>query len=460
MLYTPRAKRLENFIIILLGAITALQLFSAASYNLSAVQIKAELSLFGRGQTSFIINPFGEIRARTHSLPLHLILSLESIDLEQLEEVVVGQKPQELLQQIIVTEGRPILYSYILRTLLLGGIGGGVANFFWSREKRAFLEGLLIGFLLISALLLSVYSSYDMGAFTDPEFVGMLKAAPWMMSLVEEGLKNIHALGDQMRTIAQNLEDIFASINAQEPTGIFQSHRRILHVSDIHNNPVAFPFIQEIISTFQVEMVIDTGDLTDYGTALEAEIAASIANLPVPYIFVPGNHDSPAVISYLQQLNNVTVLEGGSINRGGIRITGLKDPSSEGREVGVADAHQLADYQEGLLTLISQLEGIPDIVAVHDIRLAEPLIGRIPVILHGHTHTPKMIQKQGTTIIDAGTTGAAGIRGLEGKTEIPYSLALLHFREDAAGYTLMAVDLIRIRSRGGGFHLERLAVDP
>ena len=41
---------------------------------------------------------------------------------------------------------------------------------------------------------------------------------------------------------------------------------RVLHVSDIHNNPVAFDFMEQIINNFNVDFVIDTGDITDYGT--------------------------------------------------------------------------------------------------------------------------------------------------------------------------------------------------
>ena len=46
-----------------------------------------------------------------------------------------------------------------------------------------------------------------------------------------------------------------------------------------------------------MDLVIDTGDLTDYGTAIETGLAGQIKTTKgVPYLFIPGNHDSPEVI--------------------------------------------------------------------------------------------------------------------------------------------------------------------
>lgn len=449
-----------NLLSILLGALLALHLFSGSTYTLSAFQIRSDLSLLDQHSTSLRIKPFGEIQAKTHRSPLHFILSIESIDLERLEEDLAGKDPLGFLEELLQGEARLRLFSFFIRLLLLGGIGGGLLLALFRREKRLFLEGFIIGLLIAGALLLPAYQTYNLEAFRNPSFNGMLEAAPWMMGLVEEGLKTIHLLGDQVRAVTQNLEEIFASIHALEPGAMVTSDLRVLHVSDIHNNPVAFHFIEEMAEAFQVDMVIDTGDLTDYGTALEAEIAASISSLPAPYIFVPGNHDSPAVIEYLKDLHGVIVLERGSVEINGLLILGLQDPAAEGREIQASSQIAIEEYQEELKSLLRELERPPTILAVHDFRLAEPFLGEAPIILHGHSHGIEMRQEEGSVVINAGTTGAAGLRGLEGRKDIPYSLALLHFKEGEGSYQLLAVDLIRIRSRGGGFQLERVTVDP
>ena len=60
---------------------------------------------------------------------------------------------------------------------------------------------------------------------------------------------------------------------------------------------------------------------------------------------------------------------------------------------------------------------MPDIFGVHNNRIAlaiEP--GVFPVILFGHNHVLEVVQKEETMYINAGTTGASGIRGFQART--------------------------------------------
>ena len=54
------------------------------------------------------------------------------------------------------------------------------------------------------------------------------------------------------------------------------------------------------------DLIIDTGDLTDWGTPLEAEIITRIEELAIPYLFAAGNHEAPDVLARLGQTSNVT----------------------------------------------------------------------------------------------------------------------------------------------------------
>ena len=41
---------------------------------------------------------------------------------------------------------------------------------------------------------------------------------------------------------------------------------RVLHVSDLHLNPQAFDVIEQIVDQFAIDVVVDTGDINDWGT--------------------------------------------------------------------------------------------------------------------------------------------------------------------------------------------------
>lgn len=241
-----------------------------------------------------------------------------------------------------------------------------------------------------------------------------------------------------------------------EPGGTVDGEIKVAHISDLHNNPAGMDFVRQVVNTFGVDMVIDTGDITDFGTEIEAGLAAPIEDFGIPYIFVPGNHDSPEVIARMQEFTNVTVLEEGQVEILGLRIAGIADPSSRDTGMVVAPDPVLNEYTERLQRVIDEGEELPHIVAVHHPRIAQTFLGRIRVILTGHTHQLSITERGESVMINAGTTGASGIRGLQARGETPFSLVLLHFGRQADDELyLKAADIIQVFQLQSGFLLER-----
>jgi len=59
--------------------------------------------------------------------------------------------------------------------------------------------------------------------------------------------------------------------------------------------------VRELAEKTKVNLVIDTGDLSDLGLPIENELSKGIAELKVPYLFVAGNHDSQATVAAIRQ---------------------------------------------------------------------------------------------------------------------------------------------------------------
>ena len=104
-----------------------------------------------------------------------------------------------------------------------------------------------------------------------------------------------------------------------------ESMVRVLHVSDIHNNPAAFDFMDQIINNFNVDFVIDTGDITDYGTFLEDMVIKSYLSCRW-IMFCSGNHDSPKTLELIKTMDNVTILDGEISTVKGIDILDFRMP--------------------------------------------------------------------------------------------------------------------------------------
>ena len=52
----------------------------------------------------------------------------------------------------------------------------------------------------------------------------------------------------------------------------------LLHVSDLHLNPAGFDLMRQVVDQFQVDGVLDTGDITDWGSAPENQLIGSVGS--------------------------------------------------------------------------------------------------------------------------------------------------------------------------------------
>jgi predicted phosphodiesterase len=416
------------------------------------------------GESRLVIPLLGEIKAHTHRWPVVFSLRMEKIDPALLQHELAGYvNPQEYLGELLPRLQRLCLL-FLAKLVLLGGVAGGmVALIFGRRDCRRFWRAVAAGFCAVLLLLGGVALGYDREALKNPRYEGMLAFAPWVLQLIDQGLSYLPELSERLSLVAGNMDRLVTQVDLLTPLAKAEGEIKILHVSDIHNNPAAFEFIKPLLAGFAVDLVIDTGDLTDYGTALETGLAGVIKTLGVPYLFIPGNHDSPEVLNSLKRLPNLVILRKGTYNFQGLTILGWEDPAARSAGVLLAGEEELAAEAEALAGYLANFSENVDLLATHNVKLAGKVKDRIPVVLHGHDHRAAVTQEETTCFIDAGTSGAAGLRGLE-KDPPPYSVALLHFNrskepEGGASYRLSAVDLIRVYSLGGKLALERVVVD-
>ena len=436
-------------------AVLVINFTAVKTYKLTAFDVKLDLSLSKEPQTQLQFPPIGKLSAATHWSPIDLKLTLEAIHQEKLANIVSDLDNKKELLSLLKKRGQIILRFFLLRLIFLGALGGIIGTGIIDLSRPSLFLGALVGILVVILVSGVTYYSYDIDQFHDVEFEGMLEAAPWMLGLIEEGISDIKQLSYEMELIASNMATLFNKVDSLRPLSRVAGDFKVLHVSDIHNNPLSIKFIKQIVDSFRVDFVIDTGDITDYGSPLEVNLLNELKTLNVPYIFVPGNHDSPNITQELSKFSNIEVLKEKIIEVQGIGIAGLADPSAASNEVTVISGAELTSAQEKLVKLIAQSKRKIDIVAVHQVELADPLLGKVPLLIHGHDHSFKIYDKKGTLIIDAGTTGAAGIRGLKSKEGIPYSVTLLHFAGGKEELKLKFVDIIKFYNRHSGFILER-----
>ncbi len=454
--YLKRAKKLYLPLMAVAGSLLLISLFGHMSFYIEALQFRVKVQLHETGYTEVEIPPLGTIRAHTHATPVKLNVRLENIDPQSLQQFL-AEPPQ---REEIIDKGKSVLrrvavifIAKLTALALLGGLLGVLVT--GTREPRKYITGLAAGFLLVCALFSGTYLTYDQGAFRNPQYSGMLRVAPWMVSMAQETLGKIETLGEQLEQVASGLNQLYARVDELHPLLTTEGEFKILHVSDLHNNPAGMDFILRVAKLFEADMIVDTGDISDFGSPLETLLLDRLHQLDIPYLFIPGNHDSPSIVEKMQSIPRVTVVNG-LLEINGLVFYGVPDPSSAGNFITPPDLGSLPRLSAEVKDKLDRLPRDVDILLLHNDKMARILAGSAPVILFGHNHRQEVDTRKGSIMVNAGTSGAAGIRGLQA-LKIPYSVTLLHFSPgEGDKLELIAADSISVVNPLQGFSLERI----
>lgn len=445
---------IASILLTIMGMMLFISLFGQMTFSIEALQFRMSVEFTDRGLTRVEIPPLGVISAHTHITPVKIIVRLENIDFESLKEFISRSPEQEKIIAGARKEIRQVLTIYVIKLLGLAALGGAFGMFLLRRKGIIpLVKGAIGGLSLALVLLAGTYFTFDTGEFQNPRYEGVLRAAPWMVNLAEEALGKIESLSRKMQVVATNLYDLYEQIDRLKPLQKTENDIRVLHVSDLHNNPAGIEFVQGVARLFDVHLIIDTGDISDYGTPLEALLLDRLKTIDRPYMFVPGNHDSPDIVNGIRQIPGVTLLDG-MTEFNGLHIMGFPDPASYSFSVIPPGMDDIPEYVDQIKEKLARATGNVNIVAVHNNRIAERLAGQAPVIIFGHNHLLAIEEKENSILINAGTSGASGLRGLQ-SFKSPYSVVLLHFRPVDGEMKLVAADTINVKNLRQGFTLER-----
>ncbi len=452
------------------GAVLSVSLLGRSTYSWHGFEVELRLLPARQGETRLVLTPLGSLQAHTHAAPVALIASLQQVHVEEIKKLLDMPPKRDDLAQDFERAARADLKDFVIRQLLLAAGGGLIAPFLLRQKRfRSYLAAMLIGAVCTGLVLTNALTTFQGKAFEKPVYTGALKQAPWVIAFGRDAFTKIDALSQKLHTAAANFNLLYGRIAALPGEATADDGKdtfRILHVSDLHDNAAGLNFVRDVAAQFKVAFIVDTGDLTDFGSPPETYMVQSISKLPYPYIFLAGNHDSHVITDAFRTVPNVTVLNGQVITVEGVTLLGLPNPASDRPGVGSVDALPAALQANGenLLKVVQSLASPPDILAVHDPEEAIPLWNHVPLVLFGHEHrdyveikeAPPLPQVLRTVLCNAGTTGAAGFRYLEKRQGVPYSCAVLTFRRPVRPGDhpiLRSIDLITLSGSLGEYSI-------
>lgn len=446
----------------LLGAAAAVTAWGPRTYQWEAFTIKAGIHLSRHGQTRLLLPPLGTIRAATHRAPLSLDLTLTSLSLDKIQALAKKSPSKSALEDSLTRAARKDIGAFLWLQIGFGALGGLLAPILLRpRRARYWLIGPLIGAGAVAILLYATYRTYKVSALRSPAYTGSLRQAPAMLGLARTAFDNAQELSTRLRGVAGDLNTLYGRITAAANLSPGGPTVRILQITDIHNNGLAVSFVQELASQFKVDAVINTGDLTDFGLPIENHLSKGLAQIPQPMLFLAGNHDSQATVRAESAEPHTTVLDGQEVTVAGLTVLGEPDPSSARAGIGSVDTSDaaLAKAAKRLAADVGKLPTPPDIVCVHNPKQAADVIGKVPLVLCGHTHTALLQTIDGTVVCNAGTTGGAGTRYFKKPGGVPLTAAILTFTQGAHP-RLLTIDQVSLAGSLGNFTLTRHGYPP
>jgi predicted phosphodiesterase len=186
----------------------------------------------------------------------------------------------------------------------------------------------------------------------------------------------------------------------------------LLVISDVHCNTSMAPLVREVATRADVDVVLNAGDTTMNGTAVEkvcVDAFASTRPPGVPMVVSDGNHDS-VTVSEAERANGETVLAGEVVEVAGVRILGDRDPH-ETRVGGGTTTVESAVEEGRRLRDVACDDGDVDLLLIHTPSVGDAAMhsGCVPFQVSGHTHTrfDPVPFGQGVRYVNGSTAGAA-----------------------------------------------------
>ncbi|MGH3715232.1 MAG: metallophosphoesterase family protein [Micromonosporaceae bacterium] len=450
-------------LVALVGAVAGVLLGGRVHHAVGPFQAEFTITPSLTGQTEVQIPPLGSLILDSHDAPATLTVRLAELDPGRTRALVSDPKAVERASATAVTD----LESGMKRLAIAAG-GSAVLGalllslLVYRRDVRrvAAVGAVAIGMLAGTAGL--AYVTFDARAIEEPRYEGLLTNAPAVVGDARRIADRYSEYRAELQRLVLNVSKLYttaSNLPVYEPDG---NTIRVLHVSDLHLNPTGFDLIATVTKQFNVDVVVDTGDITDWGSDREGRLYASgVGTVDAPYVFVRGNHDSSAIEQAVADQPNAIALDNHIGTVAGLTFAGIGDPRFT-PDKSRADDYTKAGLRLHTQTLVETIEAqhrSVDVGLVHDPVGAARLDGVTPVILAGHTHQRTVTRLDGGSLLMVeGSTGGAGLRGLQKDQPVTLDLSVLYF--DRETRTLQAYDDIKVGGAGRAeVTLERHVVD-
>ncbi|GHI91056.1 metallophosphoesterase family protein [Streptomyces olivaceus] len=438
--------------VVLLGAWLGLLVVGNVRVPVGPMNTTMTLRPSLNGGTKINVSPLGALRLDSHVAPVRLDVNVDQLDPARAEALVDHPERLSGLQDEVAHDVGHGTLDLAVRSCAAVVTGATALGLVVYRRPRPALGagGLALTLLLASGG--TAYATWNPDSVLEPKFSGLLSSAPSLVGNARSIVTEFDVYQQELARLVTNvtkLYDVTSTLPAYQPD---PTTIRVLHVSDIHLNPASWKIIASLVDQYKVNVIVDSGDTMDHGTAAENGFLDPVEDLGAPYVWVRGNHDSRGTQEYLRHLKNAHVLDDGRARTvAGLRFAGIGDPQytpDRSKADGAEASQELAGARLASALRDQTAAGTPvDVAVAHEPSAAREVDGAVPLVLSGHLHHEDMeVMKYGTRLRIEGSTGGSGLRAVEGEHPDPIQASVLYFDRDTR--RLQAWDQIKLGGLG------------
>ena len=466
----PIGRTIARALVGVAGTSLGLRLAGRTTRRIGPLDVSAELGLAADGGVRVEIPPLGAATIRSHRGPFRVTATATGVDPSSAEGLLAApggsapgaQDVKAQLDQVTRTLARDArqLGAALAARSAVAALGGAAATAaVVLRRPRDVVGAVSASAALLAGGTAVAAATLRRDAWRTPELDGLLTQAPLILGDLRTAPDRIGTYRDQLTELVETGTSVYRRI-ATLPEPPPADAIRLLHISDIHLSPLAYPLTKALVEQYRVDAVVDTGDLVDWGTPPEQLFADQVKDLGVPYVFVKGNHDSDGIAAAVAKQPNATVLEahGGPVEVAGIRFAGMADPRFTPDKTTGDDhaAHRVSEVAAEFAAAIAGAQ--VDVALAHDPAAGRALAGVVPLLLAGHTHKRSVRRFGDTVVLVQGTSGGSGLRGVQQDPTTPVSLSIVYL--ERATKRLHTVDEITLGGIGSvSLNVVRRSVD-
>ena len=403
------------------------------------------------GGTVIDVPPLGTLRLNSHAGPVELKAQVARIRPAQASQLISDNAAYDRLTRKIGGEVVRGLVIMLVKAVLLALGVAALAGLVVFRGWRPALWSAVAAFNGLILVAIIAIATFDPQSVVEPRFTGLLAGAPQLVGDAKSVVPPVRHLPRAARqTRRQRLYRLY------DVTSTLPTYRA---GPDHDPGPARLRHPPEPggLERHQVggSPVPDPDDHRHRGPhrprhRTGGEVREQHLRPEGPYVFIRGNHDSHLIQQAVAKQKNAIVLDGQTKVVGGLRIYGIGDPRFTPDKMtndDAVDAEQMLATGQAAATRLRASGASPDVVLTHDPAEGQAFDGLAPLVMCGHLHARSTrLLSNGSRLFVQGSTGAAGLRGLDHEQPTPIELSVLYF--DRTTHRLQGWDDIQLGGLG------------